>query len=279
MSSRGFGIFFGIGVHVLFAWTICRLFPFLLKTVPGLASQWVADIIPLPWYLVDALLAVQFGVSHSFLLLPAIRKRLSRWIHGPFYGCFFCLVSCLSLLLLIECWQPDSEALFQLDGLYRRLVQGLFLFSWIALFYSLNLTGMGYQTGWTSWWAWLHRRPAPQRRFEPRGAYKILRHPIYFSFLGLVWFTPDMTWDRVILVMVWTVYIFIGSYLKDRRLLYYIGNSYQQYQAKVPGYPFVLAGPLSTVPLSIASASPAETGGKTPHMLSRKMQDTASSAG
>jgi hypothetical protein len=56
-----------------------------------------------------------------------------------------------------------------------------------------------------------------------------------------------MTLDHAVLTGVWTVYIFIGSYLKDRRLTHYLGDAYRAYQAKVPGYPLVPFGPLGKV--------------------------------
>ena len=107
-------------------------------------------------------------------------------------------------------------------------------------------TGLGYQTGYTPWWSWVKGRRPPRRVFEPRGLYRVLRHPVYLSFLGLVWITPAMTLDRAVLTAVWTAYIFLGSYWKDRRLLHYIGEPYRRYQATVAGYPFIPAGPLAT---------------------------------
>jgi len=77
----------------------------------------------------------------------------------------------------------------------------------------------------------------PRREFRPRGAYHLLRHPVYLSFLGLIWFTPVLTLDHAILTGIWTTYIFVGSYLKDRRLVNYLGDDYRRYQAAVPGYP------------------------------------------
>jgi protein-S-isoprenylcysteine O-methyltransferase Ste14 len=124
-------------------------------------------------------------------------------------------------------------------------VEGCFYASWVGLFYSLSLTGLGYQTGWTPWWHWLHGRPPPRREFRPRGAYHLLRHPIYLSFLGLIWFTPAMTADRAVLTAVWTAYIFVGSYLKDERLARYVGRPYRRYQQRVAGYPFMPFGPLA----------------------------------
>lgn len=124
------------------------------------------------------------------------------------------------------------------------IMQAGFYGAWVGLFYSLYLSGLGYQTGLTPWWYWLRRQPQPRRQFEIRSLYRWLRHPIYLSFLGLIWFTPRMTWDHVLLTTIWTTYIFIGSYLKDERLAYYLGDSYRRYQEQVVGYPLMFFGPL-----------------------------------
>jgi protein-S-isoprenylcysteine O-methyltransferase Ste14 len=119
-----------------------------------------------------------------------------------------------------------------------------YVLSWVALLYSISLTGFGYQTGWTNWCAWARGREIPARTFEPKGAYLLLRHPVYLSLLAMVWLNPELTLDRVLFGVVWTAYIFLGSYLKDRRLSFYLGDVYRQYQARVPGYPFIPFGPL-----------------------------------
>ena len=95
---------------------------------------------------------------------------------------------------------------------------------------------------------------------EPRGAYLWLRHPVYLSFLGLIWFTPTMTADHAVLTGIWTTYIFVGSCLKDRRLLFYLGDSYRNYQAAVAGYPGMPLGPLARRPLAAPELSPNRSG-------------------
>ena len=167
-----------------------------------------------------------------------------RIIPDAFYGSFFCVVTCLGLLAMFRFWQPSSTVVWQFSGAARSTVQWAFVGSWVALFYSLHLTGLGYQTGWTPWWHWLRGKKLGPRGFKPRGAYRWLRHPVYLSFLGLVWFTPVVTLDRAALIVMWSVYIAIGSYLKDERLAYYLGDSYRDYQAHVPGYPVIWFGPL-----------------------------------
>jgi protein-S-isoprenylcysteine O-methyltransferase Ste14 len=247
--SRIFWLAFGASAQLLFVATVFRLFPFLQQgggfrgLLAGTAStSW-------SWLAADGLLAVQFAACHSVLLLPRVRKALGRRIPSAHYGCFFCMATCLSLLLVIEGWQPSVGAAWRLRGHARLAVGIAFVATWGALLYSLSLTGFGYQTGWTPWWAWVRGREQPRRSFEPRGAYRILRHPVYLSFLGLIWLNPEMTLDRVVLTSIWTAYIFIGSSLKDRRLVHYLGASYRGYQARVPGYPFIPRGPLARRPM------------------------------
>ncbi|MFO0949827.1 MAG: hypothetical protein U0835_01480 [Isosphaeraceae bacterium] len=259
MRTRMFWIGFGVGTHVLFVLTVARLFPFLagwLWPEGGFLAR--AGLGPgLDWRAADVLLALQFGLSHSVLLYPATRKRLQAWVPSPQYGCFFCGASCLSLLLTVEAWRPSPGLVWRLEGPAASAVTAAFYLSWVGLFYSLWLTGLGYQTGFTPWWAWVRGRPAPRREFSEKGAYAKFRHPVYLSFLGLVWFTPVMSYDRAALVAVWTAYIFVGSHLKDRRLIHYLGATYREYQSRVPGYPLVPFGPLGKVPLRLeAEAEP-----------------------
>jgi protein-S-isoprenylcysteine O-methyltransferase Ste14 len=256
---RTWWIFFGVAAHALFAVTVCRLFPYLKGSLwpdGGVLAPWLGGI---PWGLADALLATQFGVVHSLLLLPPTRKRLQAAIPSAQYGCFFCAATCVSLLLTIEAWRPSPGLVWRLEGSAATAVTVGFYLSWIALLYSLYLTGLGYQTGFTPWWAWVRGRPAPRRTFEIKGAYRALRHPVYLSFLGLVWFVPVMSYDRATLTAVWTAYIFVGSVLKDRRLVHYVGAPYREYQSRVAGYPFIPFGPLARVR---AATTPQPKGGR-----------------
>jgi len=241
------GIAFGLCTHGLFAVTVWYLFWFLKEPAAFLGARsnlWV-----------DALLALQFTVPHSVLLLPGVRSRLTRVISPAFYGCVYCVVTCVCLLAMFANWQTSPTIIWQATGAARTAITIAFFGSWIALFYSLHLTGLGYQTGWTPFWHWLCGRPQPRRGFEPRGAYLWLRHPVYLSFLGLIWFTPVMTADHAVLTGLWTGYIFLGSWLKDERLHFYIGRSYRLYQAEVPGYPGMPLGPLARRPLAVSDVS------------------------
>jgi protein-S-isoprenylcysteine O-methyltransferase Ste14 len=251
--SRIAGSLLALAAHLALAATVWFLFSFLQGTGP-LPTENAAPY----WWLWDGLLVLQFVVPHSLLLAPPVRDRLERWLPSALHGCLFCLVTCLSLLLLILNWQRSPVVVWRLDGWPELVVRTAYFLSWAALLYTLNLTGYGWQTGWTPFWYWVRGLPPPRRRFDVRGAYHLLRHPVYLSFLGQIWFTPTATLDRAALMALLTVYVGIGSWLKDRRLIFYLGDTYRRYQARVPGYPLVPFGPLGRVPPPAAVETAAE---------------------
>ncbi|MFM7035247.1 MAG: methyltransferase family protein [Planctomycetia bacterium] len=247
---RTAGILFGVFTHALFAFTVWHLVWFLKGIDPGPSDD--RDVITGPSVAaavaIDSLLAAFFAVPHSLFLVPSVRKAIvTRGIAYPLYGCFYCVITCLALLTTIFCWQPIAVVLWRWPVPISTLVSGCFIASWGALLSSLHLTGLGWQTGLTPWWHWVCGTPQPKRPFVERGAYRVLRHPVYLSFLGLVWFVPVITIDRAVLMTVWSGYILTGSVLKDRRLLHFLGSSYREYQSRVPGYPGMPFGPLARV--------------------------------
>ncbi|NDC64285.1 MAG: hypothetical protein EBZ59_09960, partial [Planctomycetia bacterium] len=215
---RSSGIVFGLVTHLLFAWTVWHLFWFLKGHGPANRPGGVAAI--LQDALVDAALALLFAVPHSALLVPAVRRRIVSGGLGPaFYGCFYCVATCLVLLATIGAWRPSGIVAWAWPDRLRPVVDAAFVASRGALLWSLHLTGLGWQTGWTPWWRWVRGLPPARRDFAPRAAYRFLRHPVSLSFLGLIWFVPVVTLDRAVLIAVWSAYISVGSVLKDRRLL------------------------------------------------------------
>lgn len=240
------GISYGFGNQILFLITVWFLFWFLRD---GAINRSHGN-----WVLRDCGLAIFFTVSHSIMLVPKTRKYLTRWIPQDFYDSTFCVVTCVSLLALFFGWQNSQTVLWEASGFAKSMVHLCFYGCWAALFYSLALTGLGYQNGWTPFYYWLRKQKPPRREFKPRGAYKLIRHPVYLSFLGLVWFTPTMTLDHAALTAIWTAYIFYGSFLKDRRLEHFIGEPYKAYEQAVPGYPLITVGPLARKPLITESS-------------------------
>lgn len=257
------GISAAVATHALFAVLVWKLFFFLRDGRPASEhGSWV----------VNSLLALGFALPHSALLHPRVKKVLGRWITPAFYGLFYCASTCISLLVVFYYWRGCGPVLWQASGWTATLIAAGFYSSWAGLFYSLSLTGVGYQTGLTPWLYWLLGETIPRRDFTPRGAYKILRHPVYLTFMGLVWFTPTMTADHAVLTGIWTAYLFVGSWLKDERLAFYLGEKYRTYQTQVAGYPGMLFGPLARMTNITPSPTVSRTSSQIPTKSAESLQ-------
>jgi protein-S-isoprenylcysteine O-methyltransferase Ste14 len=240
---------------IAFGWTAQLAFAVLCLSLMWFLQfdTWLRPAAPgeggVAGIIVDLSLVLLFAVPHSVLLLPRVRRWMASRIPGQLNSCVFCMVSCLSLWAMMLAWQPIAGTCWHLGGGALASVMLLAGLSWLLLGYSMHLSGFGWQTGLTPFLAWMRGVPDPPRRFERRSLHRWLRHPIYVSFLLVCWLVPVMTWDRLVLAVGFTGYIYAGSWAKDRRLLGFIGAEYRRYMAEVPGFPLIGFGPLGKVPM------------------------------
>lgn len=68
---------------------------------------------------------------------------------------------------------------------------------------------------------------------DVQGVYRWIRDPFLLSGLLIIWFTPFMTVNLLIIYIITTVYLFIGSLHTEKRLVSQFGDEYREYQKKV----------------------------------------------
>ena len=108
--ARTSGIAFGLATHALFAVTVWHLVWFLAGHGPGTTTTSETAATAFRSLAIDAALAALFAVPHSVLLLPAVRRSLTaRLVPPAFYGCFYCVVTCVALLTTIAAWQRGAS--------------------------------------------------------------------------------------------------------------------------------------------------------------------------
>jgi methanethiol S-methyltransferase len=66
------------------------------------------------------------------------------------------------------------------------------------------------------------------------GLYRLVRHPLYTSGLVILWLAPQMTLNRLVLIISLTIYIVIGAIFEERKLLREFGSVYAEYSARTP---------------------------------------------
>jgi len=73
-----------------------------------------------------------------------------------------------------------------------------------------------------------------QKELVIRGLYKWVRHPLYTAGLLFIWSTPVMTRNLLVLFFGFSLYLFIGAYFEERRLINEYGEAYALYCKRTP---------------------------------------------
>ena len=83
-------------------------------------------------------------------------------------------------------------------------------------------------------WRCFRRRDRAEVRYQEHLFYRIVRHPLMLGFMIGLWATPHMTWGHLLFAGVYTVYILIAIQIEERDLVTAHGESYAEYQQRVP---------------------------------------------
>lgn len=185
----------------------------------------------------DILLSLSFFSVHSLLIRRTMRSRITRFIAEHYYSALFAIISGVSLFLVIFLWQPLEDSGVRLEGglaCLPRFVAGGVVLSFAFIIKSLRgfcrFDPFGCQLILDSLRG---RRTRPAALFI-RGPYRHVRHPLYTLMIVLLWSTPILTPDRILLNVLWTAWIIVGTFLEERDLLVEFGAEYHAYQRAAP---------------------------------------------
>ena len=129
-----------------------------------------------------------FTLPHSFLLTPPGRK-VTRALPPKLHMTAYSLHASLSLMLMYVFWRP-GEVLFEFSGGWRTVLDALSALSWSLMAWAIYATGALRQMGVEQCLAYMRERPLSYR-LPYSGPYRFMRHPIYVSFFGMIWFCPQ----------------------------------------------------------------------------------------
>lgn len=66
------------------------------------------------------------------------------------------------------------------------------------------------------------------------GLYRFVRHPLYTFGLLILWLSPGMSVNSFIVYLSLTVYILVGAFFEERKLLREFGEDYANYRSVTP---------------------------------------------
>ena len=76
--------------------------------------------------------------------------------------------------------------------------------------------------------------PGGKPRLVVKGLYRWVRHPLYTAGLVFIWLVPVMSANLLALNIGLTLYLVVGAYFEERKLLREYGEAYAEYQRRTP---------------------------------------------
>ncbi len=175
-----------------------------------------------------------WGAVHSWLASLGLKDFLTRVfgknmmrMYRLAYN-FFSVLSFVPILLLMRLLPDQNLYAFPAPWLFLMLAgQGL----------SVILLLVGVLQTDTLSFIGLRQLIEPNNKtglLTTNGLYGLIRHPLYLFGLLFIWLTPIMTLNMLTVYFSLTVYIFIGAYFEERKLLREFGQAYADYKLHTP---------------------------------------------
>jgi protein-S-isoprenylcysteine O-methyltransferase Ste14 len=190
-----------------------------------------------PALVLDTALCLLFFIQHSLFIRPFFRKWMERHIKTIYHGAFYSVTTGIALFIMIFLWQHTPVMLIESHGAVRLFMRALFFIALVLCMWGIrsvgNFDGFGIRPfiraikGKSS-------TAAKSQLLSIKGPYQFVRHPLYLSFILIVWSNPDISADMLLCSALWTAWIIIGTILEERDLIANFGDDYKRYSAKVP---------------------------------------------
>lgn len=182
----------------------------------------------------DAALCLIFFLQHSGMVRRSFVEWSGQWIPNWLNRAVYTFASAFALALLCVLWQPVDASPMLLHGPLNLLLRAVSLLALLSFAWAfLSIEGFdAFGTG--DLLARFRHSPRPTVPLSVRGPYRWVRHPFYFLVLVMLWASPVLSADRLLLNALFTIWIVLGARWEERDLSVEYGDAYRRYQTRVP---------------------------------------------
>ncbi len=182
----------------------------------------------------DAFLCLLFFTQHSLMARKPFRQRLSRTLPVQYTGALYAVASGIAVLALVVFWQETAYTLVSPQGPIRLILRAIFVVAIAGVAWTIWALGLFVNFRLQPMVDDLRDKQSVSRLVTDRGPYRWIRHPLYLSSLLMIWSNPNLTLDRLLFNLLFTVWVIAAILLEERGLVATFGEAYRNYQREVP---------------------------------------------
>ena len=186
--------------------------------------------------LIDLALLGLFAVQHSGMARPGFKRWWARIVPQSLERSTYVLLSSLALVALFWFWRPLPQPLWDIEHPALRIgLLGVSMLGWLLVLTGTFLINHFELFGLRQVWRAGNVAIVLDEPFVMRAFYRIVRHPIMLGFMIAFWATPTMSVGHLLFALMTTGYIVVAvKYLEERDLVAHFGDTYRDYQRRVP---------------------------------------------
>lgn len=190
-----------------------------------MTSIFIISLIFLIWAILHSLLA-DYRVKARF------RQRYGDSVYR-WYRLSYNSFAALSFIpVYLAYWLLPDSVLLIFPSPWSWMMRGIQFAGLVGLVIAVFATDTGEYAGLAqlrSGWS-----PDNKEPMRLSGLYCLVRHPIYFFSLPLVWLSPVLTINRLTIAILFTLYFYFGAKHEETSLRDEFGPDYDAYRQQVP---------------------------------------------
>jgi len=178
----------------------------------------------------DIVLFTAFALHHSVFARSGVRQWMADRVSSRLERSVYVWVASLMLLGVVAVWRPVPGELWHLSAPWSAMLSAVQIGGVLVTLRAsaaldvFSLSGVRQAFGAAA--------PPPSQLVDT-GLYRLVRHPVYFGWVLMVWPTPVMTGTRFVFATISTLYLALAIPLEERSLRGQFGPAYAAYASKV----------------------------------------------
>jgi methanethiol S-methyltransferase len=187
-------------------------------------------------YLYIIFLWTAYCALHSFMISIQFTKLMTHLLKNyyAFYRLFYIVLSVILFIPLLKySVHTDNQILITypmpLNLVRQILVSGSLIMFWWAFFFnydSLSFFGIRQILNFG-------KKNISSNEIRKNGLLGVIRHPMYLALIVFLWCRIFSITDLVVNTLL-TIYVIIGTFLEEKKLILEFGDSYIKYKQEVP---------------------------------------------